>query len=159
MMRAGDLVWWNEGVCIGHIEEIIGTQDECARWGITEPSYAVSNLHPFEACSTKHKQHIGGIFTGGTVVYPETHMEDDGLGLLDDEECKELYWAISHAKSIAGEDFAHVPFCVYALMRDDLSGEDWHFHFVDDECKSLEEVVFPLRPSTRSSFNRNSPAT
>ena len=93
MMQAGDLVWWNEGVCVGYIEEVIGTQDEWALWGLSEPSYAVSNLHPFEACSTKHKQHVGGVVTGGTVVYPETHMEDDGLGLLDDKEREELRWA------------------------------------------------------------------
>ena len=150
MMQAGDLVWWNEGVCVGYIEEVMDTQDAWTRWGLSEPSYAVSNLHPVGACSTKHKQHVGGVRTGGTVVYPETHIKDDGLGLLDNKEREELYWAISHAKSLAGDSFAQAPFCVYAQVRADFSGEDWHIHFVDNECKSLREVVFSLRPSTRS---------
>lgn len=39
-IRAGDLVWWNEGVCVGFVEQVIETSDDFERWGLDEPSIA-----------------------------------------------------------------------------------------------------------------------
>jgi hypothetical protein len=148
-IQVGDLVWWNEGVCVGFVEEIMETQVEFESWGLSEPSLAFTNLHPFEANQTKHKQHIGNVITGGTVVNSESQIEDEGIGLLTEHERAELEWAIHHAKSIVAEEVSTLPFCVAARMDMDRTEEDWHFHFVDKECKVVATAVFPFRPNTR----------
>ncbi|MGB6220934.1 hypothetical protein [Haloferula sp.] len=149
-VRVGDLIWWNEGVCVGFVEEVMEDQGDFERWGLDEPSIALTNLHPFEANEAKHKQHIGSVMSGCTVVHSLDDLEDEGVGLLSEHERSELDWAIAEARSRAEVQNREAPFCVSALMDMDRREEDWHFHFVNTECQVVETVVFPFRPNTRT---------
>lgn len=80
-IRPGDLIWWNEGACVGFVEEVMETPLQFERRGLDQPSIAVSNLHPIEANAKKHKQVVGSPFCGATVVYSWRDLEDDGVGL------------------------------------------------------------------------------
>ncbi len=146
----GDLVWWNEGVCVGFIEEVIEAPEDYERWGLDQPSIALTNLHPFHANEQKHKQHIGFVTSGGTVVNSEDQLEDEGIGLLSPHERAELEWAISEAKQRVAPEHRDAPYCVSAVVDMDRRGEDWHFHFVDHECQVLATVILPFRPNTRT---------
>ena len=149
-IRVGDLIWWNEGVCVGFIEEVMEAREDYERWGLDEPSIALTNLHPFNANEQKHKQCIGFVASGGTVVNSEDQLEDEGIGLLSPHERSELEWAISEAKRRVAPEHHGAPYCVSAVMDMDRREEDWHFHFVDHECQIVETIVFPLRPNTRT---------
>lgn len=149
-VRAGDLVWWNEGVCVGFIEEVMEFPEEYEGWGLEEPSIALTNLHPFHANQLKSKQHMGFATTGGTVVNSEDQLEDEGIGLLSEHERAELEWAISEAKRRVAPEHQEAPFCVSAVMDMDRHEEDWHIHFVDQECGVVGAVVLPFRPNTRT---------
>ncbi len=149
-IRVGDLVWWNGGVCVGFVEEVMEAREDYERWGLTGPSIALTNLHPFEANERKHKQRIGFPTNGGSVVYSADLLEDEGVGLLSCRERSELEWAIGEAKARAAPEHRERPFCVLAMMGKGTTGEDWHFHFVGPQCGILESVVFPVRPNTRT---------
>ena len=150
---AGDLVWWNEGVCVGFVLEVMEERDDYERWGLAEPSVAVSNVHPFAANEAKHKQHIGTVAGGGIVVYSACDLEDEGIGPLAPHERSELEWAITEAKSKVAIGSGDLPFCVSALKDMKRREEDWHIQFVDGECQTIETVVFPFRPGTRQASN------
>ena len=149
-VRVGDLIWWNEGVCIGFVEEVMGERTDYESWGLDEPSIALTNLHPFAANAVKHKQHMGFLTTGGSAVYGLDDLEDEGIGLLSDHERSEFEWAITEARSKVNPAHRDLPFCVSARMDMERREEDWHFHFVDTECQIIEAVVFPFRPNTRT---------
>jgi len=149
-IRVGDLVWWNEGVCVGYIEEVMEEREEYERNGLSEPSVTFTNLHPFEANERKHKQHIGFVTSGGSVTTPAHLLEDEGVGLLSDHERAELRWAISEANARAAPEHRDLPYFVSAVMDMDRLEEDWHFCFVDRKRSVLEAVVFPFRPNTRT---------
>ena len=127
-------------------------QPDYERWGLDKPSIAFTNLHPFEANNSKHKQHIGFVTTGAPVVHPldNQHLEDEGIGLLTQHECSELAWAIREAKSRVDPAHSNYPYCISALKDMERGEEDWHFHFVDMECQSVHTVVFSFRPNTRT---------
>ena len=146
----GDLIWWNEGVCVGFVEAILEEPADYKSWGLDTPSIAFTNLHPFESNKDKHRQHIGGITSGATVAYPISEMADEGVGLLSENELIELDWAIGEAKAAISDKHRHLPFCVSATINTERNTEDWQFHFVDREGQIIESVSFPFRPNTRS---------
>ena len=90
LIQVGDLIWWEEGTCVGFVETILEDQTEYTSWGLKAPSLAFTNLHPFEANQSKHKQHIGPPGRGGTTIYPESKLVDEGIGLLSDHEKEEF---------------------------------------------------------------------
>jgi hypothetical protein len=149
-IRAGDLIWWNEGVCVGFIQEVMEAREDYERWGLDKPSIALTNLHPFEANEQKHKEHIGFVTSGGTVVSSEDQLEDEGIGLLSPSERSELEWAIAEAKRRVAQEYHDVWYCVSAIMDVDRREEDWHFRFVNHECRVLDTVIIPFRPDTRT---------
>ena len=148
----GDLVWWNEGVCVGFVEEVLESKEEYELWGLDEPSIAFTNLHPFEMNDVKHQQHIGFVTSGGTVVHPldRQHLEDEGIGLLSDHELSEFNWATQEAKSRVDPEYRDFPCCVSAHKDMGRGEEDWYFCFVGRECEVLQTVIFPFRPNTRT---------
>ena len=146
----GDLVWWNEGVCVGFIVEVMEAPEDYAHWGLDKPGIALTNLHPFQANEQKHKQHIGFVTSGATVVNSVDQLEDEGIGPLSRHERAELRWATSEAKRRVSTKHRDAPYCVSAVMNMDRREEDWHFHFVDLECRILDAVVIPFRPNTRT---------
>jgi hypothetical protein len=156
-VRVGDLIWWNEGVCVGFVEEVMEERSDYESWGLDEPSIALTNLHPFAANESKHKQHIGFVTSGGTFVIALEDLEDEGIGLLSDHERSELDWAITEARSKVAPGHREMPICISAVMDMDRREEDWHFHFVDTECKIIETVVFPFRPNTRTQGEQAAP--
>lgn len=150
-IQEGDLVWWNEGVCVGFVLEVMEEPAAYEAWGLDEPSIAFTNLHPFEANFEKHPQHIGSVVSGGTVVLTPDQLEDDGVGLLSPHERNELDWAIHKARSLIDSSLKELPFCVTAILDMERNEEDWIFHFVDTECTVQKTVCFPFRPNTRDS--------
>lgn len=150
-INVGDHVWWNEGVCIGYIEHLIETDDQIDSWGLSEPSIAVSNIHPFEVVSQKHPQEIGDVSLGGTVVYSSSDLADEGVGLLSSSEEVEFLWAVSQAISLIPESDRGSPYCVTAHFDAALTMEHWHIHFLDRTGSILHHITLPFRPGTRSS--------
>lgn len=149
-VRVGDLVWWNEGVCVGFVEEVMEDRSDYESRGLAEPGIALTNLHPFVANEAKHKQHIGFVVNGGTVVHVMSDLEDEGIGLLSGHERSELEWAINEARTKVAPSYRDLPFCVSAVVDVERREEDWHFHFVDRDCQVIESVVLPFRPNTRT---------
>ena len=149
-IRVGDLIWWNEGVCVGFVEKVLEKPCDYERCGLNEPGIALSILHPYEANQKKHTQHTGSFTSGGTVIYSAKYLEDEGIGMLAPSEQSELNWAIEKARSMVSEFLRSFPFCVSAMVDTAHGGENWHFHFVDNECRIIETAIFPLRPNTRS---------
>ena len=146
----GQHVWWNEGVCIGYVEHVIGTPEQMRSWGLTEPGIAVSNLHPFEAISAKHPQHLGGISHGDTVVYALSDLADEGVGLLSATEEAEFTWAAAHARSLLQPEHRQSAFCVTAVMDTASWIEYWHFDFLDSAESGHQHISFLFRPNTRT---------
>src|SRR4051812_37227185 len=73
-IRVGDLIWWDEGCCVGHVQAVAESPEEYAAWGLDSPHVFVSNSHPFDPSVTSG------------VAYPATLLEDDGIGPLSAEE-------------------------------------------------------------------------
>lgn len=149
-IRVGDLVWWNEGVCVGFIEGVLEAPEDYEPWGLNKPSIALTNLHPFRTNKRKHKQHIGIVTCGGTVVTSVDQLEDEGVGLLSPHEQHELAWAISTARRSVSPEHRDAPCCVSAVMDMDRRDEDWHIQFVGHECITLDSVITPFRANTRT---------
>ena len=124
VIRIGDLVWWNEGVCVGFIADLWEKEQGNKRWGMDGPGIALTNLHPFAPNEQGHKKHIGFTANGGTVMYPANTLADEGVELLSPHERAELAWAISTAKSNVSRELRHLPFCVSAVMNADRHEED-----------------------------------
>ena len=150
LIHVGDLVWWNEGVCVGYVESLMLRPEEYGSWGLDEPSIAFTNLHPFEANENKHPQNIGSLIGGATVVDSIANLEDEGVGLLSDHEKSELEWATQEAVSRASDEVRELPYCVCACVDSETGEENWHFHFVDREAKIHDSIVFPFREGTRT---------
>ena len=72
-MKQGDLIWWNEGGCVGHVQKIIETPEEWAEWGWQGPAAYFGNLHPYDP-------NIIG------VGYPAGCFEDEGIAKLSEFE-------------------------------------------------------------------------
>lgn len=145
-IHVGDLVWWNEGTCVGHVRWIWESErDGDYSWAETEgPPIFISNKHPYQ---------VGTEPEG--VIHDESCLEDEGIGLLSEHERNEFEWAVSEAKTRVAPEHRDVPFCVSALMDMDRGEEDWHFDFVDEECRVLQTVILPFRPNTRIDGEQN----
>ena len=89
----GDLVWWDEGHCIGYVQVIAESKDDYERWGLAAPGIFVSNTHPFDQS------------LGSGVNYEQASFEDEGIGLLSPEELNRLEGAIAEARRLATVDF------------------------------------------------------
>jgi hypothetical protein len=148
-IRVGDLVWWNEGVYVGYIVEVLEQNEQYEVWGLDEPGVVLTNLHPFEANKRKRQRCPGFIATGGTVVYPAKSLEDEGVGLLSSHERAEMDWAVATAQSKLARGLSHLDFCVSAVMNAGSHGEDWRIDFVDEDRQVIETFVVPFRPDTR----------
>jgi len=137
-------------VCVGFVNDIMESYDDYTDYGCSEPCLSFTNLHPFSANKKKDHQHIGTVSGGGSTIYPESMIADEGVGLLTEHEQKELNWAISHSRSLVDSDVKNFPFCVTARMDMQRMEEDWHIQYVDHKCDVIACVVFPFRPDTRT---------
>jgi hypothetical protein len=87
----GDLVWWDEGHCVGYVQVI--AEDDYESWGLTVPSVFLANRHPFDRS------------LGTGVAYNQASFEDEGIGLLSPQEVKALERATAEARRLATVDF------------------------------------------------------
>jgi hypothetical protein len=149
-IHVGDLVWWNEGTCVGFIIQLIEEEADRKDYSTDESEIVFSNFHPFAANTPKYNPHTGSFLSGCSTIYPERMLEDEGIGLLSPHERSEFDWAISKAKQAVSTEHRDLPFYVNVVMNLDSRIEDWVFQFVDQNYQKInEEIIFPLRPNTR----------
>jgi hypothetical protein len=91
-VRAGDLIWWDEGHCVGYVQSIIESREDFGRWGLNAPGIFVSNRHPFDG------REVSG------VNYDADSFADEGIGLLSVTERQEFERAKRLA--LAGRKFS-----------------------------------------------------
>jgi hypothetical protein len=128
MIQFGDLIWWDEGHCVGYVQVIAESNSEYESWGLDAPHIFVSNNHPFDAA----------LLTG--VAHDEACFKDEGIGPLTADEHVRLRQAIDTAcESVAGLEYS-----TYSITTDvqhcQLVG--WCFTFYQDS-KELRKVRVP----------------
>ena len=104
-IQVGDLIWWDEGYCVGYVQAVAESKNEYGSWGLDAPHIFVSNTHPFDPT-----MHIG-------VGYGESILADDGIGLLTLEERVQLEQATSQAHERAA-DLEYSTYSVFTDVRD-----------------------------------------
>ena len=131
-ITVGDLVWFDEGSCIGFIESIQGST-----------SVTLNNVHPFAECLSMDKYVLPEPGFGGRIVLKESEFYDDGLGLLSEIERNDFYKAYTKAKSHTNSDFS------LTIARTIHEKDIWYwvFIFCDIDFKelSVEHIRFPTR--------------
>lgn len=101
-LNVGDLIWWNEGNCVGYIQTIAEKKKESEFWGCDHPHVFFTNIHPFDPLI------IGG------VAHDEFVFEDEGIGKLTNEEKKLFEKALGNAKIKSKTGFEGKSFSVRA---------------------------------------------
>ena len=138
VIKIGDLIWYNEGVGVGFVYDIITTPEE---WGLedSETGIMIQSLHPLQ---TKEKEHSPGLYFNS-----ESLLEDEGVGRLTGHEINEL----NHAISIALEEFNSLdPIYTVSAYKDMTTEEEcWHIRFFKENKISIEMKI-PFRPNTRN---------
>lgn len=86
IVRAGDLIWWNEGSCVGYVQSVADSREEFEAWGLDRPHLFLSNIHPFDST-----QQSG-------IAYDEDCLADEGIGFLSAMELTDLKNAITKAQ-------------------------------------------------------------
>lgn len=125
-IQVGDLIWWDEGLCTGYVQEIAESKEEYESWGLSEPHIFVSDGHPFDPATR----------TG--IGYPEASFASEGIGRLTPEERLKLEQATERARSLARIDSAHLSYAVHAAIEN-CKQVGWEFSFIKD--RKLAEVV------------------
>ncbi|MBE7497582.1 MAG: hypothetical protein HS117_21765 [Verrucomicrobiaceae bacterium] len=86
-IRVGDLIWWDEGHCLGHVQAIAESQADYESWGLVAPHIFISTRHPFDpTLATRHAD--GGVPV--LVSYDVASFDDEGIGLLSPAERQEF---------------------------------------------------------------------
>lgn len=99
-IKIGDLVWWDEGACVGHIQVIAESKEDYESWGLSEPHIFVDNDHPFDSS------------IGIGIAHNHGYLEDEGIGLLNIEEVARLESAKDAAMKNAKSDFTKYNYSV-----------------------------------------------
>ena len=130
-IRVGDLVWWDEGFCVGYVQVIAECKSDYEDWGLQAPHIFVSNSHPFDST----------LRTG--VGYPEACLRDEGIGLLTTDERIQLDEATNRAHDLFARD---LDYSTYAVTTDVQSCQlaGWFFTFYKDG-KELKKVRVPVK--------------
>jgi hypothetical protein len=115
-VKVGDLIWWDEGHCVGHVQVIAESKEDYESWGFDHPHIFVSNRHPFDPT----------LETG--VAHDEACFEDEGIGPLTADEQHEFQRATKHAHYLAGIDPGA---CTYSVNTEVREGKflAWLFTF------------------------------
>jgi hypothetical protein len=136
MIQVGDLIWWDEGLCVGYVQVIAESKSDYAAWGLQAPHIFVSNTHPFDST----------LLSG--VSYPETCLKDEGIGLLTSDERIQLDKASARASDLVGVDLDYSTYSVTADVQNrQLAG--WFFTFYKDG-KELKKVKVPVEHETNA---------
>lgn len=129
VIRTGDLIWWDEGACVGHVGEIMEESQQYEAWGLDEPSLEINNVHPFDGSS-------------GGIVYPLWVLESEGLSKFSDPERRELELALSEASRRAGRSFEGLKYVVRAGIEN-CKRVAWVFILLGDDWLAVEQIVVP----------------
>ena len=125
-IHVGDLIWWDEGLRTGYVQEIAESKEEYERLGLSAPHIFVSDAHPFDPA------------TPGPIGYPEASFASEGIGRLTPEERLDLDQATERARSLARIDSAHLISVVTAAIENCLQ-VGWDVAFIKD--RRVAEVV------------------
>jgi hypothetical protein len=68
-VRAGDLIWWAEGHCVGFVQVVIETEADLLEWGLAQPHLSIGG-HPYRP--GKH----------GFVTCTASKLADEGIARL-----------------------------------------------------------------------------
>ena len=98
-VQIGDLVWWNEGSCIGFVQSMVESEEDCQTMGLKGPHLFISSRHPFDSNT------MG-------VAYPIACFEDEGIAPLALEELDQFEKAKDFAASIARNDLMALEYSV-----------------------------------------------
>jgi hypothetical protein len=104
-VKAGDLIWWDEGHCIGFVQAVIETEANQRKWGLRQPHISIGG-------------HLYRPGAPGFIMCPASDFADEGIGRLTDVECAQLDNAIEHAQAQQGVDLSATDFVVHAEVRD-----------------------------------------
>lgn len=115
-IRVGDLIWWDEGYCVGHVQVVAESVEEYECWGLDSPHVFVSNNHPFDPA----------LSTG--VAHDAPSLEEEGIGPLSAEERAEFDRARAVALSQAPPSARTQPYSVTTDVQENkIVG--WRFTF------------------------------
>lgn len=87
-MSVGELIWWDECRCLGHIQHIAETAEELDAWGLKEPHAFFGNHHPFDP------DVIG-------VAYPPKSFEDEVICIPSQGEIMDYRHALEYATELS----------------------------------------------------------
>jgi len=135
IIQVGDLIWWNEGYCVGYVQVIAESKEEYDSWGLDEPHVFVSNVHPFNST----------IQSG--VAEPESSLADEGIGLLTTEERVRLEQAANLAHQLLSADFKYSTYSVFTEVLDGkLVG--WAFIYRQEHETESAKITIPAKPES-----------
>jgi hypothetical protein len=104
-IRVGDLVWWDEGACVGHVQWIWDEERDGDYFWLGEnlqgPPIWISNTHPYQSSNS---------FEG--IPHDEASLADEGVGLLTEDEKHELRDAVTIAALRSKLGFEGKRYCV-----------------------------------------------
>lgn len=129
-IQVGDLIWWNEGVCLGFVQWIWDvTTDGDYSWANTDgPPLFIFNRHPYNE-------------TNGPagVIHDEPCLADEGVGLLSDDDQEEFQLATELAKRRSKLEFEGR---IYAVQTraEACQRVQWVFSIFEDET-CIEMIV------------------
>ncbi len=102
-IELGDLVWWNEGSCVGRIAAIFESADELSHWGLDEYGIFICNdvTENWGSCD---------------IFYPRIAFESEGIAKLTPPEI-DYVWQVrdellkTHPEILTYESFGLRRFC------------------------------------------------
>ncbi|RYD85622.1 MAG: hypothetical protein EOP84_01950 [Verrucomicrobiaceae bacterium] len=125
VIHVGDLIWWNEGSCIGFIQSIAESKREYEAWGLDRPHLFLSMIHPFDP-----NEKSG-------IAHDETCLVDEAIGLLTEAEALDL----SEATTKAG--ITESGYSVYPEYENGRMTH-WRFEFPDSLREPIRIPADPL---------------
>lgn len=121
----GDLIWWNEGSCIGFIQSVAESKEEYESWGLDCPHLFLSMIHPFDPSEKSG------------IAHDEACLADEAIGLLTKAEAHDL----SRATTEAG--ITEPSYSVYPEYENGRMTH-WRFEFQDSLLESIRIPADPL---------------
>lgn len=125
-IHVGDLIWWDEGHCVGYVQAIAESREDYESWELDSPHIFVSNRHPFDP----------SLATSIGVAYGASFLEDDGIGPLSAAERLEFERATQLA--LAGRCYSRYSVITHV---EDCTIKSWTFHLFDAQGR---ENIIPI---------------
>jgi len=123
-IHVGDLIWWDEGHCVGYVQAIAESREDYESWGLDSPHIFVCNRHPFDPA----------LATSSGVAYGASFLEDEGIGPLSAAERLEFERATQLA--LAGRSYSCYSVTTHVEGCTTMS---WIFHLID--AQGLQNIV------------------